>query len=123
MHHGLTANAPALRALYAAADAFVFPTFGDTRPLVVMEAMASGLPVVSTTVGAIAEEVEPGVTGYLVAPGDHRALSEAVLKLVVDPELGHQMGAAGRHAAERLFDAATNYRELLALCKRSVDAP
>ena len=121
VHHGLGPNAPELMKLYARADAFVFPTFGDVRPLAVMEAMASGLPVVSTRVGAIGEQVEDGVTGFLVPPGDHRIVAEAVLKLIADPDLRHGMGVAGRLAAERLFDAARNYQQVLAVCKKCVD--
>jgi glycosyltransferase involved in cell wall biosynthesis len=101
---------------------FVFPTLGDVRPLAVMEAMASGLPVVTTHVGAIGEQITEGVTGFLVPPGDHQAVAEAVLKLVADPELRRGMGAAGRLTAERLFDAAKNYRDVLTVCKACVDA-
>jgi glycosyltransferase involved in cell wall biosynthesis len=121
VHHGLTANAPELMALFGRADAFVFPTFGDAQPVVIAEAMASGLPVISTTIGAIDEQVQHGVTGFLISSGDHRAVSEAVSKLVADPDLRYRMGVAGRLAAERLFDAARNYRQLLAVCKESVN--
>ena len=71
--------------------------------------MASGLPVVTTSVGAIGEQVEHGVTGFLVPPGDHDALAEAMLRLVADPDLRREMGAAGRRAADRLFNGARNY--------------
>jgi glycosyltransferase involved in cell wall biosynthesis len=121
VHHGLRPNGRDLMRLYARADVFLFPTFGDVRPLAVMEAMASGLPVISTGVGAIGEQVEQGVTGFLVPPGNHEAVSEAVLKLVADPDLRHRMGAAGRQAAERLFDGKRNYPDLLAVCKKCVD--
>ena len=94
VHHGLGPNKPELRALFAAADVFVFPTFGDTLPIVVMEAMASGLPVVTTSVGAIAEEVEHGVTGFLVPCGDSHSLAEATLRLVANRDLRRDMGAA-----------------------------
>jgi glycosyltransferase involved in cell wall biosynthesis len=122
VHHGLGPNAPELMSLYARADVFVFPTFGDVRPLAVMEAMASGLPVISTRVGAIDEEVDEGITGLLVSPGDHRTVAEAVTRLVADPDLRRRMGAAGRCAAERRFDASRNYREVLDVCKKCVDA-
>jgi glycosyltransferase involved in cell wall biosynthesis len=122
VHHGLGPNAPELLALYGRADAFVFPTLGDTLPLVVMEAMASGLPVVTTTVGALQEEVEDGVTGFLIPPGDVNALAEATLRLVTNPQLRLDMGAAGRRAADRRFNGSQNYPHVLAVCKRCVDA-
>ena len=80
--------------LYAAGDGFVFPSLGDTYGLVVDEAMATGLPVISSTaVGEIRERVVDGVNGYLVAPNDPEALTAAMRRLVVDPALRHQMGA------------------------------
>jgi glycosyltransferase involved in cell wall biosynthesis len=122
VHHGLGPNTPALMDLFARADIFLLPTFGDTLPLVIMEAMASGLPVVATSVGAIVEEVEHGVTGFLISPGDDVALAAALRQLVASPDLRSTMGAAARHAAGRLFDGSSNYAKVLAVCKRCVDA-
>jgi len=122
VHHGLGPNKPDLMALYARADVFIFPTFGETLPIVIMEAMASGLPVVTTSVGAIAEEVEHGVTGFLIPPGDSHALAEATVRLVTNPDLRREMGEAARLAAGRLFSGARNYPLVLALCKSCVDA-
>jgi glycosyltransferase involved in cell wall biosynthesis len=121
VHHGLGPNKPELMALYARADVFVLPTFGDTLPIVIMEAMASGLPVIATSVGAIHDEVEHGVTGFLVPAGDHHSLAEAALQLVANPDLRRDMGAAGRRAAVRLFNGSRNYPLVLSLCKRCVD--
>jgi glycosyltransferase involved in cell wall biosynthesis len=121
VHHGLGPNAANLMDLYARADVFVFPTFGDTLPIVLMEAMASGLPIVTTTVGAINEEVEHGVTGLLIEAGDAGRLAEATLSLVRNPELRRKMGVAGRCAADRLFNGSQNYPHVLAVCKSCVD--
>jgi glycosyltransferase involved in cell wall biosynthesis len=80
--------------LYEASDVFVFPTLGDPYGLVVDEAMAAGLPVISSTAaGEIHERVIDGVNGYLVPPNDPVALSDAMLRLAVDPALRKQMGA------------------------------
>ena len=117
IHHGLGPNAPELMALYASADVFVFPTFADTLPLVIMEAMASGLPVVTTDVGALREEVQDGLTGFLVPPHDAAALAEATLRLVRQPALRLEMGRAGRESAEARFNGAINYRRVLDVCK------
>jgi glycosyltransferase involved in cell wall biosynthesis len=121
VHRNIGPNAADLMALYSAADVFVFPTCADTLPLVVMEAMASRLPVVTTVVGALAEEVDDGVTGYLIRPGDVDALAAATLRLVRDPELRLSMGAAARESARGKFNGSTNYPRLLDVCKHSVD--
>jgi glycosyltransferase involved in cell wall biosynthesis len=118
----LEPNDPRLRRLYAEADIFVLPTFADTLPLVVMEAMASGLPVIATAVGAITEEVDDGVNGLVIQPGDADALSQAVLRLVDQPDWRMRMGEAARRTAEERFDAARNYPRILDLCKRTIDS-
>jgi glycosyltransferase involved in cell wall biosynthesis len=118
IHRGISPNSQAIRSLYANADIFVLPTFHDFTPLSILEAMASGLPVVSTDVGAIREQVIAGETGLLIPPPrDGRALSEALRSLVDDPALRHRMGAAGRLRAEAAFDAGENYGRLLGLLK------
>jgi glycosyltransferase involved in cell wall biosynthesis len=122
VHHGLGPNSPELMALYARADIFAFPTVADVMPLAVMEAMASGLPVITTDVGALREEVEAGVTGYLVRPGDAGALAEAVIRLVRDPRLRAAMSAAARRSAELKFDGARNYARVLEVCRSCVDS-
>jgi len=117
VHHGLGPNAPELRALYARADVFVFPTLADVLPLAIMEAMASGLPVITTDVGAIVEQIEDGVTGLLIPPNDVDALSAATQRLVEEAPLRFQMGAAARHVADERFNGSTNYARLLDVCK------
>jgi glycosyltransferase involved in cell wall biosynthesis len=121
VHSGLGPNSSALMALYRRADLFVFPTLGDSLPIVIMEAMASSLPVITTSVGAIREEVEDDVTGFLVEPGDARMLAERTLRLVADPALRVKMGVAARHTADRLFNGRRNYRALLGVIKSCVD--
>lgn len=121
VHHGLGPNAPELMALYSRADVFVFPTFADTLPLVIMEAMASGLPVVTTDVGALREEVQDGVNGFLIPPRDVVALTNATLRLVTNPSLRLEMGAAARRTADTKFNGAINYRRVLDVCKGCAD--
>lgn len=88
---------PELPRMYAASDVFVFPTLGDPYGLVVDEAMAAGLPVISTTAaGEIRERVIDNVNGYLVPPHDPVALADAMCCLVAEPELRMRMG--GRSA-------------------------
>jgi len=117
VHTGLTANSAPLRELYANADLFVFPTLGDCLPIAVMEAMAAGLPVIATNVGALREEVEDGVNGLIVPPRNANAIMEAVRALAQDTTKRHAMSAASRAIAEERFDAQKNYNALLALMK------
>jgi glycosyltransferase involved in cell wall biosynthesis len=73
----------------------------EGMPTVILEAMAAGLPVVATDVGAVREVVEDGVNGFLVPPGDDVAIAAAVERLVADRELRARLGAAGRALVER----------------------
>lgn len=70
---------------------------------VLLEAMASGLPIVATTVGGNPEAVEEGVTGYLVEPHAPAQLAEVILRVVEDPQRAKEMGAKGRERVKRLF--------------------
>ena len=84
---------PELPRYYAACDVFVFPTLGDPYGLVVDEAMACGLPVISTSAaGEIRDRIEDGVNGYIVPPEDSAALAERMLALVQDVALRARMG-------------------------------
>jgi glycosyltransferase involved in cell wall biosynthesis len=91
-------------AAVAAADAFVLPSLEEGLPLALVEAMALGVPVVSTPVNAIPEALEHDVTGLLVSPGDAQSLAGAILRLRNDAALGRRLARAGE-AHARIFDA------------------
>jgi glycosyltransferase involved in cell wall biosynthesis len=97
---------------YRRSDLFVLPTLADNTPVTLMEAMASGLPSVSTLVGGVPEILEAGVTGRLVPPGDVGALGAALDGLVADPEARRRMGRAARRAAESRFSLERMVREV-----------
>ena len=84
----------------------------DNLPTVVMEAMASALPVVSTDIGGIPEMVRHGETGLLVSQNDADATAEAIGWLIADVELARSFGQKGRERAEQLFSIAKNVRAL-----------
>lgn len=87
----------------------------DNLPTVIMEAMATGLPVVSTTIGGIPEMVVDNETGFLVRPEDAIALAGAIEKVTSDRSLGPRLGQAGYERAQKLFSIEKNGRELCAL--------
>ncbi len=78
------------------ADIFVLPTYAEGTPISMLEAMAAGLPVVSTPVGGIPDVVKDGVEGYIVEPGDVAALADRLAQLINDPERRRKMGQRAR---------------------------
>lgn len=87
-----------------AADVFVLPSYANEGvPQAVLQAMMTALPVVSTTVGAIAEAVAVGETGLLVPPRDAQALRTALATLLAEPARAEAMGRAGRERAVARF--------------------
>jgi glycosyltransferase involved in cell wall biosynthesis len=101
--------------LFARADVFCLPTFSDATPFVVTEAMASGVPVISTRLNSIPELV--GEAGLLVDPGDVDGLRGALEALLTDPARRADMGAAGRARAEAHYDARKNTARLMELLR------
>ncbi|MEW5802936.1 MAG: glycosyltransferase family 4 protein [bacterium] len=82
--------------LYRKADIFVFPTYNDAFPLVLLEAMSYGLPVISTFEGAIPDIVQDNVTGFLIPPKDPESLTSSLSVLLNNHDLRFQFGQAGR---------------------------
>lgn len=99
-------------------DIFVLPSFAEGIPVVLMEAMAMGVPVVTTQIAGVSELVESGENGYLVPPGDSDALVTAIAKLVDDSDRRAQFGQAGRKKVEQHFDisaALGNLKDLVSM--------
>jgi len=91
-------------ALLNASDLFVFSSDWEGLPLTLIEAMSSGLPVISTNVGGISDLVMDGVTGFLSPPGDAKALAARITQLASDPVFAENLGRAGRQWAQEAFD-------------------
>ena len=115
-----------VRARLAGARLLVLPSVVDpdggmdNLPTVIMEAMATGLPIVSTPVGGIPEMVIENETGFLVPPGDAVALAAAIEKLITDRLLAQKLGRAGYDRAEKLFSIEKNARKLCGLLDANV---
>ena len=114
-----------LRARLANASVFILPSVPepeggmDNLPTVIMEAMATGLPIVSTRIGGIPEMVVENETGFLVQPEDAVALAGAIEKITDDRSLGRKLGQAGYERSQKLFSIEKNVRELCALLSSS----
>jgi glycosyltransferase involved in cell wall biosynthesis len=96
-----------LHAWYEAADLFVHPTLYEGSSLVTLEAMAHRRAVVATTAGGLPDKVRPGVSGWLVPPGDPSALAAAISGALGEPARLPAMGLAGRAIVEREFSWET----------------
>ena len=116
-----------VRQRLAAASVFVLPSVVDAEggmdnlPTVIMEAMATGLPVISTDIGGIPEMVVQNETGFLVRPGDAEALAGAIEKVIGDRPLAERLGHAGYQRAQELFSIEKNVRDLCALVDNAGD--
>lgn len=90
-------------------------TLPEPFGLVIVEAMSAGVPVVATNAGGVPEIVEDGSTGILVPPGDEKSLAEAMIKILLDPELRKEMGEKGRIRTALLFDMQKTSKEIFEL--------
>lgn len=101
---------------YRAADLFVFPSRDEGMPNVVLEAMASGLPIVATAIAGSEELVREGENGHLVPTENAPALTDALARLIAQPETCRAMGRASRERIEREYTwarVAACYLDLL----------
>jgi glycosyltransferase involved in cell wall biosynthesis len=99
----------------------VLPTRADLSPNTILEAMATGRPVVASRLCGIPDMVEDGVTGFLIPPDDPAALADRIARLLRDPALRQRMGNAARLRVQQRFSAATNVPRILALMKDEVE--
>jgi glycosyltransferase involved in cell wall biosynthesis len=95
------------------ADAFCLPSFAEGVPIAIVEAMAIGIPVVSTQVGGIPEMVIDGTTGICVPAGRSDLLAEGIAALATDPERGLAFSTAARRRVEELYDTRKTTLQLL----------
>jgi colanic acid/amylovoran biosynthesis glycosyltransferase len=101
-----------IREEYRRAEVFCLPSFAEGVPVVLMEAMAMGLPVVASALMGIPELVEDGVSGFLVRPGRADELQDALAAMAADPVLRAAMGEAGRRRVLEAFNIEDSAREL-----------
>lgn len=101
--------------LLASADVMVLPSEAENLPMSILEAMANGLAVVATPVGAVPEVIRPGVNGCLVPVGDVVALSNALRAVISDRALRERLGAGARALYQERFAIESYVRQFFAL--------
>lgn len=107
--------------LLQASDMLVLPSYAENLPMVILEAFAQGVPVISTPVGAIPEVVVPERNGLLVKPGDVAELASAIERLLVDASLRQRMAGAARHDHAEKFEMSTYLRRLSELWRAALN--
>jgi glycosyltransferase involved in cell wall biosynthesis len=99
-------------ALMGTLDVLVVPSLTEGSPLVTLEAMAAGVPVVASAVGGIPDQVRDGKEGLLVPPGDTGAMDDAIVALLRDPARARSLGEAGRRRVTTEFSHAAMVRRI-----------
>lgn len=106
----------------ADADIFCMASFAEGLPISIMEAMAIGVPVVTTWIGGIPELAVNDFTALTVPPGNGDGLAAAIKRLVTDPKLSKRLASAGREAVQRMHSRQSSGMELAALFKTQIDS-
>jgi glycosyltransferase involved in cell wall biosynthesis len=116
--HRLDNNSPALLDLARSCDVFVLPSRGDCSSFACVEALAVGLPVITTRVGGVPELIADGETGFTIPPSDFDALSDRMTHLLNSRSIRSAMSAAARQRALDLYDARRNYARIVDILRR-----
>jgi glycosyltransferase involved in cell wall biosynthesis len=106
-----------VRPYYQDADIFVLPSYGEGMPNVLLEAMASRMPIIATAIPGIVDVLDPGRTGLMVSPGAVDELEEALIDLIEHKQRAHAMAVAAQEEAIQGFDIqqmARKYEEVIA---------
>jgi glycosyltransferase involved in cell wall biosynthesis len=106
---------PALLSEFARAQVLVLPSYQETAPMVVQEAMAAGLPVIATRICGVPYQVTDGTSGFLVEPGDTGSLRDRLHRVLSDPAMAAWLGRTGKSHAEARYRAT-------AVCDATIDA-
>lgn len=109
--------------LLAASDLFVLPSLWEGLSIALLEAMASGLPIVATAVSGTSQVMSAGETGLIVPPRDAQTLAAAIMQLLSDPEEAQALARAARRHVEMHYSARKQADEYLALYRRLLTQP
>lgn len=114
---GFRSDIPQLLSLM---DVYTLPSYREGMPRSIIEAMAMAKPVVATNIRGCREEILDGETGFLVPVGDAKALADAILRLVENPELAAEMGKRGQERALKLYDEQQVLQRQLEVYKKLI---
>ena len=89
---------------YSCADIFVLPTYSEAMPMVILEALAAGLPIITTPIGAIPDIIKDGINGFLIEPNSPKQLAEKILLLLHNKETKKRIGEANIQLAREEYD-------------------
>ena len=104
--------------LLADGDYFVLPSLWEGLPVALIEAMATGLPVIATEVSGSKQVVFSGATGLLIPPGDSQKLADAIEEIITQPQWASEMGQAARRRIEEKYNASKQVREYIDLYRK-----
>jgi len=110
-------------ALLSAADVFVMPSLSEGLPLAILEAMASGVPIVATRVGGMPQLIQTGQTGWLVAPSDAQDLARGILSAVEDEPARRRVTAAAHELCVRDYALENTVKAYAALYRGKDGSP
>jgi glycosyltransferase involved in cell wall biosynthesis len=109
--------------IYSALDVFVLPSEQEAFPMVVLEAMACGLPIIATDVGDTARIIEDGVSGLVVRPRNVDSLRQALSELLQNPDRARRFGEAARERVVKYFSSTQMAQTYLALYEELLRSP
>jgi len=90
--------------VFSESDIFILPSYSEGLPITMLEAMATGLPIIATPVGAIPEIIEDGINGFLVKSGDYKALAKKIVVLAQNKKLRRKMGQNNIEKIKKKYD-------------------
>ena len=121
VYHGIKPNSPDLKRLFFTTDIFCLPTRGDCLPMVLAEAGAAGLPVVSTQLAGIPELVKDGENGFLIQPKDIKGLTDSLSRLTANASMRKAMGNQSRKIVETGHNVESNTNRLVKIFRNVID--
>jgi colanic acid/amylovoran biosynthesis glycosyltransferase len=116
-------NQDRIRELFYKADVFALPSFAEGIPVALMEAMAMGIPCITTFVAGISELIRNGIDGILVAPSDQDGLVHAFERLIDNPELCREFARAGRERVIDKYNLDRNVARLATVFRKRIKEP
>lgn len=122
IYHDMQPNTPRLLDLYHQSDLFVLPSLGECFGIATVEAMGTGLPVITSDVGGVADIVDVGRNGFIVPNNNVQELGRAIASVFADEQRRAAMGLQSRQIAEQRFDVRRNAARTFGYLKQIADA-